>query len=236
MRLHDTFMQLTGETFSDSRKLLQDLIPEEDLPKEGINYSRRVVLPEGVGNLKPAHRNYLKERGFEDLNKLQELWGVQGIDHTGGPLSWRIFIPVIYDGVVVSWTTRSIMGNASRRYRSAELSQEKIPHKHLLYGEDKLNKSKLLLFEAPLSVWTVGPGSAALFGLGYNNKQVRRIARFSTIYVCFDNTPDAQETALELCDHIKVLNENVFNIELETGKDPGEINEKELKKLRSLLQ
>ena len=75
----------------------------------------KLILPHGLADLKPMHRDYLARRGF-DPDWLIETYGLKGIGF-GYRLAYRIFIPIFSkDGKMVSWTTRTISKKESLRY------------------------------------------------------------------------------------------------------------------------
>lgn len=181
--------------------------------------------------LRAVHREYLVGRGF-DPDEISRDWGVNGI----GPVSghkWRLFIPIVYRGEMVSWTTRSISDRADRRYRSAKASQEVLNHKHLLYGEDHCLHG-VIVHEGPIDVWRTGAGAVATFGTDFTQAQVRRLARYAKRVVCFDNVPEAQLQANKLCDALSAFPGTTYNVRLD-AKDAAEAHAGEIAELRSLI-
>lgn len=135
---------------------------------------------------------------------------------------------------MVSWTTRSISDRHSERYISASPQEESIDHKTLLYSEDYVRET-IIVCEGPTDVWRIGPGAVSTFGTSFSQGQVDKICRYPRRVVCFDRESFAQRRAAELCDLISPFPGETFNIKLETGKDPGNCDIKEIKKLRSLF-
>ena len=155
----------------------------------------KLKIPKGVGELLPAHKHYLKERGFH-WKRLQKIWHIQGIGIASN-LSWRIFIPIYSQDKMVSWTTRSISNSEHiTRYISAPLEEESIPHKSLLYGEEYAQHN-IIIVEGPTDVWRIGPGAAATLGLNYTQAQINRMLKYSIRAICFDNQLVAQNKAKE---------------------------------------
>lgn len=147
-----------------------------------------------------------------------------------GRLSWRLFIPITYNGDEVSWTTRSIAQDVRQRYISASAKQEAVNHKTLVYGQDHCFHS-VVIVEGPLDAWKVGPGAGALFGTAYTPAQVKRLVRHPNRYVCFDSSPDAQAQAERLVDELSCFEGVTENIVLD-AEDPGSAPERELRLLR----
>ena len=186
-----------------------------------------LTTPPSVEPMLPAHLRYLQSRGF-DPAEIADLWGVQGIG-LASKLRWRLFIPITYQDQVVSWTTRTI-GNNPQRYISASAAQERMSHKHMVYGQDYCNHS-IVIVEGPLDAWRVGPGAGALFGIAFTPAQVKRLVRHPYRYVVFDSTREAQERAYELASQLSLFPGETHVIELDAD-DPGSATPKEIKRLR----
>jgi hypothetical protein len=223
-RIPEVLAEYTGKSWQECRDLIKDLERETH---SSIPITRRFAPPPGLGPLLPAHRRYLRGRGF-DPDDLVRLWGIQGI----GPIStmpWRIYIPIHFDGRPVSWTTRSILDNG-QRYISAAAADEAVPHKSLLYGEEYVRNS-ICLVEGPTDVWAIGVGSCCCFGVGFSRAQVMRIAKYPIRVTCFDNDAAGQQRAEALCDLLEGFPGRTYNVRL-SGKDPASSPFEERQQLR----
>jgi len=206
---------------------LDDVI-EQPITKE--NTKGILGIPSCVGHLRDIHIRYLSTRRF-DYKEIQRLWQVKGIA-IAGRLKWRLFIPILHQNRIVSWTTRAI-GKTTYRYLSAEPHEELIPHKNILYGGDYVRHCAIIT-EGPLDVWAIGPGAVATFGSNYTQQQVLQLIKIPRRIVCYDNDREAQKQAQKLCDTLGAFEGETINVVLD-AKDPGEAKHKELKKLRKFL-
>lgn len=207
-------MEASGRPYHEIKNLLQGFVFErfDEKPKvQGV-----LKLPIGIKPLHSAHKKYLKERGF-NWRKIERLWQVKGIG-IASRLAWRIFIPVHYQGEVVSWATRAI-SDLTLRYISASEEEESIPHKELLYGEDFAHLT-IIVVEGFFDVWRIGPGAVCTFGSGYSSEQMKKIAKYPTRVICFDNEPEAQKRAKRLANELSVLPGETYNVTLDS-KDPA---------------
>jgi len=224
--LVETLMEITGYPPSKCKNLLKDIEPAK-IKKEKPR--GKLIIPKGVDKIRNAHRRYLEDRGF-DPNLLQKIWKIQGIG-LASKLPWRIFIPIIYHGKTVSWTTRSISKSKKvTRYISASAKEESIPHKSLLYGEDYVEKS-IIITEGPFDVWRIGPGAVATLGVGYSLEQLIKMTKYPKRAICFDSEKEAQKRAKRLCDELSAFDGKTYNIQLD-GKDAASASPKEIKQLR----
>lgn len=216
-KLWETLAEASGNSTKKIGSLLNGVEREEHFEKIPRG---KLVLPKGLKPLTATHRNYLEKKRKFNPDKLVKLWEIQGIMFHA-TLSWRIFIPILYRGEMVSWTTRSIRDDTERRYISASPKQEAINHKELLYGEDYCRHT-IVVVEGPTSVWRIGPGAACTFGTTYTEMQVEKISRYHRRVICFDDEDEAKRQAKELCNLLEVFPGETINIVLEGGKDPDE--------------
>jgi hypothetical protein len=183
--------------------------------------------------LNNCHKLYLLRRGF-DPDVLQEQWELEGIGRHGGDLSWRVYIPIIFRGERVSWTTRAIGEKVKHRYLSASAEQEAYNHKELIYGIDHCRHS-IVAVEGPADAWNVGPGAGCLFGIDFTPAQVLLLSQFPIRIICFDSSPDAQRRAEELCEQLAPFHGSTKRVELD-AEDPGKAKPREVKALRKLAK
>lgn len=201
------------------------------LPKEKTRHkvSGTLIKPAGVKPMMQAHLKYLKDERHLDPLLIEKMWNVQGIG-ISYPLQWRLYIPIYLNGVEVSWTTRSIGKNNPQRYISAVPAQEKFHLKDVLYGIDMV-RTTLVIVEGPTDAWNIGPGAAATLGLNYTPAQIDLMKRFPWRVVCFDNSPDAQKRADQLCDTLSLFPGRTTRICLD-AEDPGSASKAEIQRLR----
>ena len=189
--------------------------------------------PNNIRPMGTLHRSYLRARGF-DPDEIARIWEVEGIE-MAPRLQWRLFIPIFdRNGYEVSWTTRAISTEVERRYISAELSEEVIPHKSLLYGAHLAGQS-IIVVEGPVDAWAIGPGAVATFGLSVNRSQLNEIAKYPRRTICFDTEPAAQARAKRLYNDLRYLSGVTKRATLETGKDAATADQTEICELRRLL-
>jgi hypothetical protein len=211
-----------GKVSSFTRTFTRARLPGE------LAVAGKLVVPFKPGPLLGAHRRYLERRKF-DPNKVARIWEVQGI----GPdprYGGRLYIPIRYRGEVVSWTTRSISDTHATRYRSASRDQEKINHKHLLYGIDYC-RNAIVVVEGPTDVWRIGPGAVCTFGDGCTRKQLVTIASFPIRVIWFDSEPEAVKRAKALASQLEVLPGETYVV-YGDSKDPGTASPAEIKEIR----
>lgn len=233
-RLIDTLMEVCGLNFAEVKQLLDDYDPLllTDTSKPIVR-KNLVTLPKNLGKLQAPHLAYLKGRGL-DVKRIKKLWGIKGIG-LSSYLQWRIFIPVIYDGEIISWTTRSISDDVDKRYIAASMEDEKLPGKSVLYGEDYCKDSAIIV-EGPIDAWKIGPGAVATLGTDFTQSQLLRMTNYSKRIICMDAAPEGQVAAQKLMAFLLPFPGRTINVVLETAKDPGKAKPSEIRELRAMLR
>lgn len=228
-----TIVEMTGISERTVRKSLSGMDTGKILSSERTTLkSRTLKTPKDICDLMKPHKRYLKGRGFNDLKEIQTLWGVSSLG-IAGKMSWRLFIPILYKGKTVSWTTRAI-DDSQTRWISASNCEESLPHKDLLYGEDYARHA-IIICEGIFDVWKIGKGAVATFGVATKKAQLNKMVEYPCRYVCFDNEPLAQVRASKLVDELSVYPGETYNIQLDS-KDAGCATKKEIRELQRLLK
>ncbi len=225
----DLYRVLQELGFRDIRGILTLLRQDRSYRVQESDRIRKPSLqePRGVGPLLRPHRDYLRGRGLNPRS-LSLLWGIKGIG-IAGRLSWRIFLPILHNSRLVSWTTRTI-GEKEPRYITCSAVDEVLDHREILYGEDLCHQS-IIVVEGPMDALRIGPGAVACLGLNVSAVQVERISRYPVRAICFDNEPAAQRRAKKLADRLSIFPGETHVVTLD-AKDPGAASEKEIRQLR----
>lgn len=229
--LLNVLTELTSLPINDCIKLLKQI----DTYKTKVieKPKGKFILPKNVTELKNSHIRYLQGRGY-DYKELVRLWNIKGIG-LSSQLAWRIFIPIIYHGKAVSWSTRSISDDKDIvRYISASLEQESVRRTDLLYGED-YTRNTAIICEGYSDVWAIGPGAVATMGVEFSTSQLMRMVNFKKRYICFDNDSIGQKRAKRLYQILSLYEGKTHNIILD-AKDAGESKKKEILILQKLLE
>jgi len=185
------------------------------------------TFPSNTTKMMEAHRRYLESRKF-DPDKLETEWHLAGTGPVSvlGNLSFarRIIIPIIWDGMQVSFTSRDITGCHPARYLTCPRDREYIHHKHILYGNQRKWTDSIICVEGPTDVWRLGPIACATFGIEYTRRQVTILSKtFTNILVYFDDDPQAVEKAEKLVAELRFRGVNARKITL--PGDPASLSQ-----------
>jgi len=218
--------QLTDAPWSKIKELLGE---RAYTPKDTIETNARYITPTVLQRIEdvPAVAMYLRSRRF-NIEYLESIWKVQAT----GPFSdypLRAFIPIFDGNRQVSWTARAACGQEPR-YQTAAPHQKLVDEKHLLFGEQFV-KDTAIVVEGPLSAIFVGRGTVATLGLAYTTEQVNRLSRIRRRIICFDNEPAAQIRARILADNLSVFPGETFVVNLDAD-DPQTASATEIRQLR----
>lgn len=188
-----------------------------------------VKLPSPLMDLTDKHKAFLRRRGFNP-DFLIRTYGLKSIG-PGGPYRYRLFIPIIYQGQVVSFTTRAVTDDPDVvRYKTCSKDNEVIHHKYIVYGFDLIPDDTVIVVEGPSDAWRLGPGAVATFGITYTFPQVMLLSKIKNVFIMFDNEPLAQQQAEKLAHDIELLsNRDVHIISGYDASDPGSLKERDVK-------
>ncbi len=182
-------------------------------------------LPMGTGELKKAHKKYLRERNFIP-KKLVDEFGIKGTTHQG-KYAFRIIAPITFNEELVSYQGRDYTGKASLRYKACAKNKEVIHHKHLLYHYDrtKAHSNRCVVVEGISDVWRLQTGAVGTFGIEYKKAQMLLLAQsFETIFILYDQGEAAQENAERLGMELAALGKDVEILTGITSDDPGDLD------------
>lgn len=188
------------------------------LPKAHYNHSSTILdhkdsvkLPYGSGPLTPKHAKYLSDRNF-DPELLQAEYRLTGTGAVG-PFAHRIVIPIYRSNKLVCFQGRDITGKSPNKYKSCQDNEAVVPIKSCLYREDFVaDNSPIVVTEGPTKVWRLGAGAVCTFGATVTSEQLRRLKRFSKVYLLFDEDEAGQEGAEKTARDLSVTGIKVFII------------------------
>ena len=190
-----------------------------------------------------AERKYLKERNFTP-KLLHEKYKIVGGGITG---SWkyRIIIPLVLNGKIVSWTARTILSKQQQqklkipRYKNLSIEQSVVDPKSVLYNLDHCEDKIAVLTEGAFDVIRMGDGFFCSFGTELTQSQISMIKqRFEKVFIMFDNEEEAQAKARKFGLQIASIGVEVELVDCYgdfNKNDAGELNEKEVQIIRHEL-
>lgn len=233
-----------------SKNELNEILPEYETRISQLKLLERKER-KAVSQLKlptdtftPLERKYLKKRNFNPsyLNKRYNIVG-GGIT---GDWKYRIIIPMILNGEIVSWTARSILSKSKLeelkipRYKNLSIDESIIDVKSTLFNLDNCKSKTVVLTEGPMDVLRFGDNSVCSFGTSITQQQIEILAdRFEKIYILFDNEEEAQKKAKKYGMELSALGvdvEVVNAFEDFNKNDMGECTEDEIKVIKQELE
>ena len=194
------------------------------VPRESGN---NVVLPSGIKDISDRGLKYLHKRNFyEDIIdqfQLKQTGIVSNLKLDGykSDFSNRIFIPIIMNKRLVSYTARS-MTNADPKYNNPIIEACIVPTGSCIYNYDTLKENDTGVFmEGPTDVWRFGDKFVSMMGVKYSKKQISFIAakKLSKAIILFDK--GAEEKARKLAHNLTGIIPVIKLVFLKKGDDPG---------------
>lgn len=189
-----------------------------------------IVLPGEP--LSKRHRQYLSRRKF-DPDFLMEKYGIKGTGIAADKWCWRIIIPIYYRNRLVAFQGRDITGQAKNKYESSGQSESIINPKRILYNLDNCKKDSVIVVEGIFDCWRIGDDCVATLGTSLHEEQViLMVRRFKEVFLLFDPEEEAQNRAEFYGEKLASFGMVVYVINTELDRDPGDMNDKEVEKLR----
>ena len=233
--LEDVVMALSRIPYHEACHLVQDY--QVANPGKGLIKIERPVAgvqgplqwPLGSGPLLAHHKQYLAGRGY-DPDYLEEYYQLKGTGPTG-PYAYRIIVPVIIDGIMVSYQGRDWTRKQELPYKACAKEAELRDHKTVIYNFDHCPGPAVVVVEGVFDTWRLGDNCCCTFGIGWTLSQAMFIAeRFSKTFILFDPEPKAQRKAKGLVRALGALGVDAKRVNIEHG-DPGDMSIDESKKL-----
>lgn len=213
------------------------------LNKLNKKQAKAIQLTLPTNTFTPAERKYLKQRNFSP-KLLHEKYKIVGGGITGA-WKYRIIIPLILDGKIVSWTGRSILSKQKinelkiPRYKNLSIEQSVIDSKSILYNLDNCMSKTAVLTEGAFDVMRLGDGFFCSFGTELTQAQIIEIKnRFSKVFIMFDNEVEAQTKARKFGLQIASMGVDVEIVDAYgdfNKNDGGELTESEVQIIRKEL-
>jgi len=157
-----------------------------------------------------------------------------------GDFSYRIIIPIIYEGKLVAYQGRSYHPLISPKYKF--LAEEKciINPKYILYNLDNCMHDYVVLTEGVFDCIRLAgdycTNVCATMGISTSEEQVRLIAdRFRSVYICFDPEVVAQQRAHKLGAELSAMGVQVHVIDTEASYDLGDTPDEEARELKHII-
>ena len=179
------------------------------------------------------HKDYLTNRGF-NWEELKDIRGLK-VTHAAGSYKFRIMSPIYYRNRLVSYQGRDVTDKSMLRWKACPKDLEVIPHQDILYGLGDCPVESAILVEGQSDVWKMGLGAICGFGMNLSKSQVRLLKKFKKLFIIFDSEPRAQEISVELAKYLATTGLRAYNIQLDQGKDPGSLEQKEIRCIKKEL-
>lgn len=226
--------QLLRVSYKEVRSLIFEYSGRSSV-LSSLNESRhrisRVELPGGP--LKSIHKKYLRSRGF-DPELIENKYKVQGVG-PAGDYKFRLIIPIIYQGEVMSFLGRDVTNKQKLRYRNLPESESRISPKKLLYGIDDCTDFWIGVVEGVFDQWRMGVNFCATLGTSLKEDQIKLLSQYEKIVFLFDPGRKAQKKAFEYAARLAALGKQAYVIDPEGNKDPAEMSERRAGRLRKRI-
>ena len=184
--------------------------------------------------LQTVHKRYLKRRGF-DPDLLERKYSLTG---TGivGDWKYRIMIPILHQGQLVSYQGRDVTDAQKLRYKTLSPDKSLVNPKHILYNLDNCRGNTIVVVEGAFDVFRMGDGFAATLGTSMTEAQIKILSRYRRVVFLFDPEPEAQGRARKAANKLSAMGVETELVDLEMEEDPGELSPKQVRMIRRELE
>jgi 5S rRNA maturation endonuclease (ribonuclease M5) len=185
--------------------------------------------------LQDIHIRYLRDvRGF-DPDWLQDQFGIQGTlyePYVPGELnlSYRVMIPVHYQGKIISYLGRSVKDDGAIRYICCPPEKELRFHKALFFNIDRAKSKKVILVEGAFDALKLIQASnnyniIASYGTAIKPQQLKLLRdKYDEVIIVFDNEDKAQGHAEDIKAYMEQFGKKAISVCLKEDADPGSLS------------
>ena len=215
---------LNGSSTEFNKKEIRTGVEELDF------YKSFVPISGGSHHVQPAI-NYLRSRGFEDVEDLANYYNLQYSYY--GDWNYRIIFPVYVNEELMTWVGRSISNKTILPYKDLSIEESVLHCKSCLFNYDRLTNGGDTLyitegvFDALKIDWFAVDGVRAtcLFTKTMTDDQLESIYslkdKFKKVVVLLDN--DAIGNALDITHRLRLIANSCTGMLPDKYKDPGSI-------------
>ena len=222
---------IEGSSWSQVKTIVAEFSSQEFKTHKRLDQepTRHFTAPITAPTLSVTAKNYLrKERNFP-YKMLERKYGI-GCFKPESIYRFRLFIPVFFNGQLVTFTTRSYNDKVTPKYLHCPKRTSSLFAKETLYNLDNAKDGTAIVVEGPIDAWRIGDGAVATFGVIYTQKQIKLLReRFKRVFIMYD--ADAQEQAWRLAEALSTFNMEVNVVTLKIG-DPGSMTATEAREIR----
>lgn len=187
------------------------------------------------GPMAQIHKKYLVARNFNP-DKIYEQYHVLGTGPSPDSYRYRLVIPIIHKGIVVSFQTRDVTGQAELRYKSCPIELSLIHYKRLIYGLENYPGDTVGVVEGVFDRWRLGSGFGCGFGTSLTHAQLKVLSAYRRIIFVFD--PCEQPSWDKAGKYVRMLRGlgcEAERVRWNEKRDPAELTEQEVVWLRREL-
>lgn len=189
-------------------------------------------IPEFEKEIPSIFSQYLHSRGYK-TSQIEELYQIKTCYLTGN-FKYRIVVPIIENGRILTYIGRDVTGKSSLKYKNLKEELSIRPAKECIYNIDAVQDTAIIV-EGIFDVWRLKYNAVATLGLVFTRKQVRILSeRLKKAFICFDREPVAQEMALALGEELSMAGVETYIVTIDK-KDPDCLSEEEAEEIRKVI-
>ena len=233
-----------GVTPSHIKEILSQYTTSNIIRMSLNNKEKKVYkLDFDFSDFNEAERRYLIKRGL-DPKLLYDKYGVRG-GGIVGKWRYRIMIPLIVNGKVVSYIGRTILSKKQAdelhipRYKNLSKEESVVNSKDVLFNIDHCRDEMVVLTEGCFDVFKLGDGFCCSLGTELTEEQIKYLSNnYKKVYIMLDNEQEAQVKARKIGMKLASMGVDVEIVDCYSDfgvNDGGELNSLQVKEIRKFL-
>jgi len=198
---------------------------------------RRILPPECSREFPRMHLKYLRSRGFNP-RRIISRFNLRAT-HNIGKYKFRIIAPFYYRDKIVSFTGLDVTRKQEVPYKNSPIANSIIDPKKIIYNLQNIGYGGSLgVVEGITDAWRIEENVTATMGIKWTKEQFYLLTRLNKkrLFIIFDGEPQALTEAKKLARDASGFISKVEVIELPYGKDPCDLPEKDISKIRRWLR
>ena len=222
---------IEGSSWSQVKQIVAEFSSQEfkthkRLDQEPTRHFKAPTIPAGLSAMAKRYLRVTRNFPYKMLERKYHI----GNFSPESLYRFRIYIPVYFNGQLVTFTTRSYNDKVTPKYLHCPKRTSSLFAKETLYNLDNAKDGTAIVVEGPIDAWRIGDGAVATFGVIYTQKQIKLLReRFKRVFIMYD--ADAQEQAWKLAEALSTFNMEVNVVTLKIG-DPGSMTATEAREIR----
>lgn len=206
-----------------------------------LSTAEKILPADATKEFPKVHLRYLRERGFNP-RKLIRKYNLHAC-YLHGKYRYRIIIPVIKRGRIVTFTSRDVTDSQQPKYLMASYEESAVDPAEAVFNIDSVKPySDAFLVEGPFDVFKMGDGAFCFMGVKFTSGRLLQVAekKIDRLFIFFDSDQAGYHAGKRMAQTVSPLVKHVEIVRMKgsartKGFDPGDMSRDDVRKLKAAL-